>query len=143
MDKKVSRDDRTTALGLWTQAKSFASAADFLIDNGWEGPFDHPTYYLLGHAIELALKSFLRAKGKTPHDLWLLRHDLDAALELANSLGLPASPVQRAAIHGLNLYYKAKEFEYIVTGYKELPTLEILQECADALISDVSAVARQ
>src|SRR3972149_10301169 len=149
MDKKVSRDDKTTPRGLWTQAKSFASAADFLIGNGWKGPFDHPIYYLLGHAIELALKSFLRAKGKSLDELKgeRLRHDLSAALKQAEALDLRAyvalRPDQEAAIQILSSYYKDKEIEYIVTGFKELPTLEILQECANTLISRVQVVARQ
>lgn len=136
-------------MGLWTQAKTFASAADFLIGNGWKAPSDDPTYYLLGHAIELALKSFLRAKGKSLDELKGkgLRHDLSAALKQAEAFDLRAyvdlSTEQKAAIRVLSVYYVDKEFEYIVTGFKLLPTLEILQECAKALIHGVQVVARQ
>jgi len=140
-------------LGLRTQAKSFANAAEALTNmdrrsNRDMPRFFDPTYYLTAHAIELALKSFLRAKGKSLDELKnRFGHDLSAALKEAEALDLRAyvalRPDQEAAIQILSSYYKDKEFEYIVTGFKELPTLEILQECANALINGVHVVTRQ
>ena len=53
---------RTTAMGLLTDAKEMLLAASIL-SNSDEWKVQGPTYYLLGHATELALKSFLLANG--------------------------------------------------------------------------------
>jgi hypothetical protein len=54
--------NRTTAMGLLTDAKEMLAAAKLLHDSEvWKA--QRPTYYLLGHSIEVALKSFLLANG--------------------------------------------------------------------------------
>jgi hypothetical protein len=94
--------------------------------------FDMPVYYLYSHAIELALKSFLRAKKAEP---W--GHDL---LKLWNECfrhGLTLDPhihlITGAVIDLLAPYATSYEFRYIQTGFKMLPTLDAVREAAEAL----------
>jgi hypothetical protein len=61
-DTEAQEARRTTAMGLITDAKEMLQAAKILHESGvWK--VKGPTYYLLGHAIEVALKSFLLANG--------------------------------------------------------------------------------
>jgi len=67
---------RTTALGLLTDAEQMHVAAMILRASG-EFMVQMPTYYLLGHSLELAMKSFLLADGTTLDRLkYKVGHDL-------------------------------------------------------------------
>ena len=79
----------------------------------------------IGHAIELSFKSYLRAKGATLDCLKGIGHDLILGLDWAHTAGLvdviKLTEHDRALVLLLNGYYKAKEFEYRVTGTKKYP----------------------
>ena len=72
--------------------------------------------YLLGHVIELGLKAYLCAEGRTHAQLKGLGHNLRACLDAAKAAGLGAviqvSADDEAAIDLLNEMYWRKELEY-------------------------------
>src|SRR5215208_2634411 len=137
--------NRTTAMGLLTDAKAMLAAAKLLHDSDvWK--VQRPTYYLLGHAIEVALKSFLLANGTSPGTLKKkVGHNLaKAARRVINARSNSVSPIVEeylGAIDLLNHYYQAKELEYRVTGTKTYPAKEALFAFLDAIIPKIEPVA--
>jgi hypothetical protein len=124
--------NRTNSMGLWTHAQEFYVASCVLVQPEHSHLID-PSYYLISHSIELALKAFLRGNGISLDELKnfkKLGHDLEKLLERAVSLELELylmlSQKDKFAISEINEYYKNKELEYIVTGYKSYPKIEFL-----------------
>jgi hypothetical protein len=144
---EISDDERTSAMGLLTDAKQMLAAAKLLHDsNVWK--VQRPTYYLLGHSIELALKSFLLASGMSQGTLKnKLGHNLTkTARRVIAAKSNSISPIVQeylAAIDLLNHYYQAKELEYRVTGTKRFPAKETLIALLDAVIPKIEPVAYQ
>lgn len=91
--------------------------------------------YLIGHSIELSLKSFLFTVGFKRADRRRLNHDLEKALEAAQQNGLAAyidiSAHDRDQLQKANRLYSKKEFEYF----------ESLETIWDPLDFDVDALA--
>jgi hypothetical protein len=139
--------DRTTAMGLLTDAKEMLAAAKLLHDSDvWK--VQRPTYYLLGHSIEVALKSFLLANGTSQGTLRKkLGHNLaKTARRVIAVRSNSISPVVQeylAAIDLLNHYYQAKELEYRVTGTKTFPGKQTLFAFLDAVIPKIEPIAYQ
>ena len=144
---EISDADRTSAMGLLTDAKEMLAAAKQLHDSDvWK--VRRPTYYLLGHSIEVALKSFLLANGDSPGALKKkLGHNLaKTARRVIAARSNSVSPIVQehlGAIDLLNHYYQAKEFEYRVTGSKTYPEKEALFAFLDAIIPKIEPVAHQ
>jgi hypothetical protein len=144
---EISDADRTSAMGLLTDAKEMLAAAKLLHDSEvWK--VQRPTYYLLGHSIEVALKSFLLANGASPRTLKKkLGHNLTkTARRVIAAKSNSVSPIVQeylAAIDLLNHYYQAKELEYRVTGTKTFPAKETLIAFLDAVIPKIEPVAYQ
>lgn len=65
-------------------------------------PHDWPRYFMLCHAIELALKAYLALKGATYAQLKDFRHDLTAARIEATNKGLSLTPSTQVAIDTLS-----------------------------------------
>ena len=62
-------------------------------------PPSWPRYFLLSHAIELALKALLKLHGESEGDLRLkFGHDLKKLLKRAKKLGLTLTPETQEAI---------------------------------------------
>ncbi len=101
--------------------------------------FGQPLYYLLGHSLELAFKSFLRARGASLIDLKNIGHDLDRGLIRAEQMGLGElvnlSEKEKTFITMINQYYKSKEFEYRVTGAKRYPLSSDLISLIERLLN--------
>lgn len=139
MNDKEPEEARTTPLGLWSYAKDFSEAADIILEKKGESALFPPLYYLYGHSIELALKAFLRTRGRSLDDLKKLGHDIGKIYPKAMEAGLSAevslTTGQAEALELFSSYYMNKEFEYIKTGYKKLPTTSVLRDAADALVS--------
>lgn len=139
---------RTTAMGLVTDAKEMLKAAVILHDSGvWE--VQGPTYYLLGHGIEVALKAFLLANGDSLDRMKeKIGHNIAQAAQrvTATTKSEPLANVVKdhmPAIELLNVYYRAKEFEYRVTGAKSYPQKEVLIAFLRAIIPIIEPVAYQ
>src|ERR1700712_5098976 len=144
---EISDADRATSMGLLTDAKEMLAAAKLLHDSGvWK--VQRPTYYLLGHSIEVALKSFLLATGTRPGTLKnKLGHNLaKTARRVIAARSNSVSPIVQeylAAIDLLSPYYQAKELEYRVTGAKTYPGKEVLFAFLDAVIPKIEPFAYQ
>ena len=122
-----------------------AMAADDAVgeDTGFEIAAPVPVLYLIGHSIELALKSFLLFRGVSEGELRkLYGHDLQAAYDDAVKNGLheiyapDESEIEVLAL--LNALYRSKELNYIATGYKEFPVFGPLQTLSKNLMVGVS-----
>ena len=127
----------TYHIGLWNYAREFFRAAD-KVRGSEEGVGDAPTYYLYGHAIELALKSMLIHRGYSENDVRKIGHNLKEAWDKVVENGLGSELDDRAeimqTIELINVYYKAKELEYIVPGGKQYPSISRVHDVAEKLI---------
>lgn len=131
-------EERTTGMGLWTDAREMLDAAKHLAASK-KFELGQPLYYLLGHSLELAFKSFIRARGANLADLKNIGHDLDQGLIRAEQKGLGElvnlSEKEKAVITMINQYYKFKEFEYRVTGAKKYPLSSDLISLIERLLN--------
>jgi hypothetical protein len=144
---EISDVNRTTAMGLLTDAKEMLAAAKLLNDSDvWK--VQRPTYDLLGHSIEVAMKSFLLANGTSPGTLKKkLGHNLaKTARRVIAARSNSVSPIVQENLNSIDLlnhYYQAKEFEYRVTGSKTYPQKEVLFAFLDAIIPKIEPIAYQ
>lgn len=134
----------TAAVGTWRLAEEFAKAAQLISDQG--DMFHEPivAFFLFGHAIELALKSFLIGQSVPEDELRRLGHDLEACLDRARKCGgfeVHLSEDDHATIAALNPYYRGKEFEYLVTGLKSFPTLGAVEGTCRRLLEQTKPLA--
>lgn len=130
-------------IGLWRYSNEYFKAADKLRDNS----INHtsiPVYYLYGHSIELAIKSFLINHGYDDHGLRTLGHDIVKSFEIASYLGireyLNKSNEVEIVIAMIGPYYKSKSFEYIFKGYKTYPSILNMHNSAEDLVVAVKVV---
>lgn len=114
---------------LFSLSSEFLAAAKTLI----ETPV-HQTncatvaYFLVGHAAELLLKSFLFNHGVTIDDLRKrYGHDLGRLVKLARIRGLPAMAIT-TEIQRFSGAYNKKRMEYRKMTILQLPPLELLFE---------------
>ena len=103
-------------------------------------------YYLYCHAIELSLKSFLMVKGFSDVELKRIGHDFENALSTAKEYGLnnvvDLSEEEVEAIIWTGDYYKAKVFEYLITGYYSIPDLQYVHSASLSLITKLKPYIR-
>lgn len=105
-----------------------------------------PALYLIGHSIELSLKSFLLHKGVPLRSLRSKQfgHNLHACLRKAKELGLCAhiqfTDQEEGVFEILNSLYSTKQLEYIVTGSKNFPVFGPIELFAAKLFNAVSEV---
>ena len=125
--KAATPDEYYTASRFLEHAFAFAAAADAY---SARSPIMNtmPLNFLMGRAIELALKAYLLSKSIS---MTVLRskfgHDLEAGLVLALEKGFNteelATPTDQKVITGLNSHYSGKDFEYPqksqVSGFNE------------------------
>jgi hypothetical protein len=118
-----------------------ALAADDKMGNkkGYEIVAPIPVLFLVGQAIELALKSYLLANGV---ELKKLKreygHELHRSLRKAKELGLVSivrlAADEESAIELLDKLYSSKQLQYIVTGAKTFPIFGPLERAALKLL---------
>lgn len=141
--RKEKEEHRTNSMGLWTSASGFFEAA-LVVTKQSEGRISIPAYFLYCRAIELMFKAFLRARGLGLDAVIRLRHNLNALLVAAEREGLKSIVTlderQLAAIKMISTYYRDKELEYIVTGFKRFPDIRDLQSCASVLLEGTKRV---
>jgi hypothetical protein len=141
-------DQRTTALGLWRHAKEFADAASLILNRAGSA-VSLPTYYLLGHSIELSLKAFLVGRGLKVAKLRskAFGHDLRACLEEARRLKLgrevKLTPMEVGVIQLLSFDYAAKRFEYRETGVYHLPLIDVLEQVTHKLVHGLKSSVKK
>ncbi len=145
----VDDPSRTTSVGLLRYGAEFmeaALAADEKMGQkaGHEIVAPVPVMFLVGQAIELALKAYLLSKGVELSKLRLkYGHDLHRCLRKAKELGLldavPLQADEETAIEILNPLYASKQLQYIVTGAKTFPVFGPLERAAAKLLKGVGA----
>jgi len=137
----LQKTDRISSLGMWNQAKGFYLASDALVVSEHSYLVD-PSYHLISHSIELALKAFLRGYGYSLEQLNKLGHDLNKTLDRAVNSGLGSyfefSENDRPVLAEMNKYCLSREFEYIESDCKSYPRIDLLISFADRLIRGVS-----
>ena len=120
--------DRTSSIGLFNYANSYRKSAEALQSKIIEATHpDAPIYFLYYHAIELYLKSYLRACDVTVNDLRSkFGHKVsDLALE-SNRLGLVLRDEDNELFQFMKSTNTVMDARYIVTGAKQLPPLSLL-----------------
>lgn len=126
---------KTQGVGTWRLAEQYLTAAKTLQPVNPADGF--VSYFLYGHALELTLKSFLVSQGSNNKKLKRIGHDLGRALRSASRhapfKNIPVSDRDRVVIAGLAGYYRDKEFEYLITGYKRLPLLEDVRDVCERM----------
>lgn len=142
MNKNLTDDDRTTAIGLARFAYEYINAAMLVDQNhgarpGFERVSPTPAYFLAMHGIELSFKAFLRHKGVTVRDLGSHKHfghDLRRCCRKAKELGLREVFKMRADdMRAMLLLLELNQMQglrYIRTGLKRFPSWAIVESFA-------------
>jgi hypothetical protein len=142
--------ERTTPTGLARYSVDFLEAAVLLDDKMVLRPSidtvaSVPVLYLVGHAIELALKAFILKKGASLSDLRGYGHQLEVLWTKATSVGLgdlvSLRDEERSALVLLDDLYSTKQLEYIVTGSKTFPVHGPLEAAALKIVNAIAPAA--
>ena len=140
--------NRTKPTGLARYAREFydtAIAADRVVGMrpGFEIIAPIPVMYLVGHSIELGLKSFLLHEGIPLDDLPKKKygHNLINCFTKAKELGLLKvvnfEAIEIEGLKVLNELYSTKQLNYMVTGSKQFPVFGPIQSFCRKLLDGV------
>jgi hypothetical protein len=116
-------NERTNEVGLFNLADAFLVCAQHLIDSpptGGRLRFKHPIDFLLFHAAELYLKSYLRQKGEDVEALRKLSHSHRRLCDKAVSYGMNLSSETYDIFAFVDETDAVIESRYIRTGPKTL-----------------------
>lgn len=135
----------TSALSLYVAAWGNANAMEVLLPR-IRGEENHnlrsPYALLAGFAFELALKSFLQARGATGSELMDIGHKLDVALAEAQQRGLILRDEKslRKVIGTLNAVHRSHQMRYIPANVESipLPTPMLMLAALRDLLNDVA-----
>jgi hypothetical protein len=148
MTKRASQDDKDfddpkmLAVALLTGATSYLKAARALpcAPAIWS-----PQYFLLCHAIELILKSYLASQGATEKELRQLGHKMLRAYSRARKKGFSPSDARTAEIiRWMSPFHEDLVFRYrkTGTGFVQLPAPNDLADVVSSLIHQVDRIVR-
>jgi hypothetical protein len=99
-----------------------------------------PKYFLFCHAIELALKAYILAKGGTERETKKIRHDLIAAWSRAVDLGFqPTNADLHRIVQRVAPPHADYSFRYGNRWTHILPRSEVFDAAVSDLIKDVSS----
>lgn len=144
---------KITSHGFWRHSKEFLEAADSVRPPPTSEHERYRTkpslvaYYLVGHSIELSLKSFLLAKNYPISELRKRKfgHDLSNILaecrkrKLGREVKLTKNEI--AAIMFLDKTYKEKRFEYFEYGGYNFPEYFYIRDVANKLVNNLARYA--
>ena len=143
--------ERTTSIGMARYGTEFFEAALAADDKlgrteGYEITAPIPVMFLVGQAVELALKAYLLAKGVGVRELRRnYGHELHRSLRKAKELGLAdvvaLSAEEEGVLGLLDSLYSTKQLQYIVTGAKTFPVFGPLESVARKLVYGIAPVA--
>jgi hypothetical protein len=129
----------TRAVGTVRLASEFLAAAR--LQDLDRTPPSMVTYYLLGHALELAFKSVLIAHGTSERSLRGIGHDLGAATKAAMKAAPPGiielDDSDSKRLKRLGHFYQAKAFEYLEPGFMSLPIARELCQLTERLVASI------
>ncbi len=135
---------RTQGVGTWRFAEAYLNAAKM---QPAAPTASFVSYFLYGHGLELTLKAFLVSQGSTNTRLKRIGHDLTRALRAAGkhqTFGrVPITDRDRTIIAWLNSYYRDKEFEYLVTGFKSFPAVDEVRDVCERMLGNVKPLIRE
>lgn len=140
----MTREDRTTDIGLYHYARSYRASADHLrtVDLGVTHP-RAPIQFLYFHAIELYLKSFLRLHGLRVSKLQDIGHKACCLANEAEARGFRLTEVDRGTIYAMASSNAVIRSRYIVTGaYQELRS-EVLAQTTSNFHGEVRDALRE
>jgi len=108
----------------WQLASDYHNTANLVFEKN-KSISDFPRDALIGHALELYLKAYLRSQGDDIKALKSIGHNLKKALEMAERKGLSnhlaITSSDRDLLAKFSLVYSSKDFEYRRQGGWELP----------------------
>jgi len=118
--EEIAEDnERTNEVGLFNYADAYLVCAKQLIENPPSGlRFPAPIHFLLFHAAELYLKSYLRQKGEDVDALKKLSHYHPRMCEKAATFGMNIPPEICDLFEFLDETDAVIESRYIRTGAK-------------------------
>jgi hypothetical protein len=133
----VSGPDLDTAEGL---AKGLSHIAkDFLTVGKLPAPdtSGFPTYFLLYHAIETALKAYLASTGMTNRELQSLGHDIKAIAAEAEQRGFTLHADEKMVLNAFECddLDPSIAMRYFYFGSPSCPTVENLTCVAEAIVN--------
>jgi hypothetical protein len=135
-----------SAREFWGKTRSYREAADTLVavaesrpERG-RGILSDPINYLYVHTIELALKAFLRAHGRSmPRKIWTA-HKLTPLYEECARRGLVVAPDNRGIaeiVRNLDSGNAGHGFRYFVPGSAQEPAVAWTRDVVAALLRAV------
>jgi hypothetical protein len=125
------------AMAMLTDARSYLIAARRLAAGDLRGVL-RPTYFLLGHALELAIKAFLAAKDVSDDELERkIGHDLKRAYRKALKCGLHEGQEHRALVDKIAPFHKGLSFRYRKLDFDSVPEFERCAAITDAVTSAI------
>jgi hypothetical protein len=134
------RDPTLLAAGLLMDAKSYLKAARALAGQEiWS-----PEYFLLCHAMELILKSYLAARGATEKELKQLSHHLVRTYARARKKGFCPSDARTAGvIRWLSPFHEDLVFRYRKSiGSVQYPAASDVADVVSRLIRQIEPIVR-
>jgi hypothetical protein len=119
-DETAKDDERTNEVGLFNYADAYVVCAKHLINSPPQPRlrYDAPIHFLLFHAAELYLKSYLRQKGEDVNALIKLRHYHLRMCDKAATFGMTLPPQIYDVFKLLDETDAVIESRYIRTGPK-------------------------
>lgn len=136
MDEELEK--RTTPQGLLRYAQEYFNAYKIINDKEPDKiKLYQVKFYLLCHAVELALKAYLKHKG---YALKVLKsqkfgHDLKKLIdELMDKHQFLFSKDDYIRLCMINDYYCTKQLEYFRTGYKALPDIKEVEGITNLIV---------
>jgi hypothetical protein len=131
-----------------TMAYHFISDAQVYLDAARtldDFRFKSPLYFLLCHAMELSLKSFILAFGGTQSEMkFELGHRLKRTFERAVALGYaPNDERVGDLVDWLSPYHETLLFRYEETGIQILPLYGEAVEIIQGMLSQIEPLARK
>lgn len=130
----IGPDDRTTAQGLFNYARSYWQSGEVLLNAKLNVTHpDAPITFLFYHAIELYLKAFLRAAGKSVSDVKAISHHIVKIAAEAQKLGLLLDEEDMQVINLMHDFDNVVRSRYIVTGAFSRPAEDALSRTCNSL----------
>lgn len=133
----------TPGLRLISSGLSYCKAAELLHLSDPNSVEWAPCFAIVGLAIEVGLKGYLREHGMSEAQQRRLGHDLADAFRQAVSHGFkPSHPLQEALAVELSPHYKDMSLRYQIGASLDLPVVKDVIEVARSLIHDLYVQTR-
>lgn len=122
---------------LLTYAEQYHHAATLLFPVRQQ--VEAPLYFMYAHAIELALKAYLRTRNVTTN----VNHSLSKLKELCEANGMQAGQHLRNVIELLESEHAKQGYRYFLAKSTVRPSPDYVRDVVDALVPTVAAQVRQ